>query len=461
MSLEPESNAAQLPEGFSDPGVVALLCRDGLAREALTRGLRARYPDSFLVSIGELQALVASQDALDDSEYQEGLVFQGLPVGEFLGPALESASALMGDLGLAPLADRGIRFLSNGELRKVLSLAALEGSAPILIIEDPFDGLDASSRAALSRAFQTRRDKAILLLLEHESDIPAYCRAAYVQDGSRLVDMRGSEGEALLRVRAEGDGPWGIRAETCLGSQEAPSSGGEIIMMRDVRLSYDGRLVFSLPLWRVMEGEHWLVQGPNGCGKSSLLGMVSGDNVKAYGQDVRIFGARKGSGESVWELKRSIGYLSRELHQRYRLDCSLLDTVLSGCFDSIGLYEKPTRSQDEAAKGLCACLGWDSRIWSTAFLESSFTRQRLALILRALIKLPRLLILDEPCQGLDDGQRESLLSSLEGLVAQARLTSLYVTHRHEEIPGYVSHRLGFADQGGAYLCSGGPISPGR
>jgi len=144
--------------------------------------------------------------------------------------------------------------------------------------------------------------------------------------------------------------------------------------------------------------------------------------------------------------------VSREFHLRYRVNLSLVDTVVSGCFDSIGLYEQPTRSQLERSRELCAAAGWGADDWNKGFLESPYAVQRLALILRALVKQPRLLILDEPCQGLDDAHREAFLESLSALVASSRVTSLYVTHRQEEIPAYVTDVLRFEAEGNSFVC---------
>lgn len=154
-----------------------------------------------------------------------------------------------------------------------------------------------------------------------------------------------------------------------------------------------------------------------------------------------ILGFKKGSGESVWDIKKGIGWVSRELHEQYRVNIPLVDVVVSGYFDTIGIYEKPSPVQSEQATRMLSLVGFNKEEIHKSFRESSYGEQRLALLLRAIIKLPTILILDEPTQGLDDHHRVQFQRGLEQLLKNIPITTLFVTHRAEEIPQWLTHQL--------------------
>lgn len=197
--------------------------------------------------------------------------------------------------------------------------------------------------------------------------------------------------------------------------------------MRGVGVSY-----YSVPVlrdidWTVLSGDHWRIIGPNGAGKSTLLSLITGDNPKGYGQDLHLFGRLRGSGETVWEIKERIGFVSGDFHLKYLVNQPLLAVVLSGFFDTIGLYDTPTNTQKELAELWCRRLGL-KELLHTPFFDLSFGHQRAALILRSLVKGPDLLILDEPCQGLDEAYTRWVLEVLEIMAAGSSSTILFVSH---------------------------------
>ena len=159
--------------------------------------------------------------------------------------------------------------------------------------------------------------------------------------------------------------------------------------------------------------------------------MLTGDHPQAYSNDLHLFGRRRGSGETVWDIKRNVGVVSARLHRDYRVGGSVEEVLLSGLFDSIGVYQKPEPSHRARAM---AWLDWLELgvTPSAAFRELSFGQQRLVLIARAAIKVPPLVVMDEPTSGLDAENRLRALELVESLCTQQKSTLLMVTHRADE-----------------------------
>ena len=191
---------------------------------------------------------------------------------------------------------------------------------------------------------------------------------------------------------------------------EMPSSASStvIIDLEDIHAYYGDKRVLESVTWRMTNFHHTLIEGPNGCGKSTLLSLICGENHMAYGQQVRLFGKQRGSGETVWEIKSRFGLVGNELHNKYVKGWRALDVVVSGLYDSVGLYDDSVASDRAVAREWLACLGladYEARYYH----ELSFGQQRLVLLARAMVKSPAVLILDEPCVGLDDYHRQLIL----------------------------------------------------
>ena len=215
------------------------------------------------------------------------------------------------------------------------------------------------------------------------------------------------------------------------GRSAADPQRRELIALRDGFARFGEKILFEHLDLDIDDGCHTLITGPNGCGKSTLLHIITGDNPKCYANDLRIFGVRRGSGESIWELKRHMGIVSPEIHRNHHIPGTARQVVLSGLFDSIGLYQKASAAQERMALQWLEWIGLPHKA-TQAFRRLAFAEQRLVLIARALIKLPRLLILDEPTQGLDEDNRHELLRLLEKIAAHQISTILYVSHRKDE-----------------------------
>ena len=216
-----------------------------------------------------------------------------------------------------------------------------------------------------------------------------------------------------------------------------------MIEMRGVNVAYGATQVLSDVHWIMRNGENWAITGPNGAGKSTLLKLITGDNLQGYANDLFLFGRPKGSGESVWEIKQHIGYVADDLQLRFQRKMSGFDMVCSGFFDSVGLYRRRSQRQKALARHWLAQTGV-SHLAARLFSQLSFGQQRMLLIVRAMVKTPRLLILDEPCNGLDVENRQRLLNMLDVIGRSGSTNLLYVSHRADEMPACISHQFHLA-----------------
>src|SRR5688572_13384763 len=118
--------------------------------------------------------------------------------------------------------------------------------------------------------------------------------------------------------------------------------------MKKVSVQYGDKIILDEVNWKVMKGERWLLSGPNGAGKSTLLSLITADNPKAYANSIFLFGKKRGSGESIWDIKKKIGFISPELHLFFDQGTSCFDVIASGLFDTIGLFRQLSAAQQRS-----------------------------------------------------------------------------------------------------------------
>jgi molybdate transport system ATP-binding protein len=433
----------------SSSGLTLLTGPNGSGKSTAARMLAARIVGSELLSAESQQAFYEAELARDESNFQEA-VDAGTTVGALLGAAARSHSLVDG-FRLEALWNRGYRLLSTGEARKVLLLAAVLRAPPLLVLDDPFEGLDVASCGELARAIVQAADHGCVLVVgtfaADRLPFPIEALREVIVLDKRRVAFRGSAAE--WRARAHDERRSHPSPPVHLGSFYAPADPTvPLVDLVRGRVAYGDEVVFSGLDFRVVPGEHTLVQGPNGSGKSSLLEMISGDHPQAYANDLHLFGRRRGTGETVWDIKKNVGVVSARMHRDYRVGGTVEEVLLSGLFDSIGVYVAPEPSHRARAR---AWLAWlDLGIAPGAsFRELSFGHQRLVLIARAAIKVPPLVIMDEPTANLDDDNRDRVLELIVSLCTQRASTLLFVTHREDE------RSFWDARVGGARLVLGG------
>lgn len=343
---------------------------------------------------------------------------------------------------LEHLAERGLKYLSTGELRKVLILKELEKNPGFLILDEPWDGLDKSSRKDLNKLITMLQNRGlpVILILNRDEDIHKNVTHIAFMHKNRLT-LQGPRDEILCseafnRVRHFS----GTLPDTLPGMDKSEPLNVPPVIMKDVSISFGDNRVLNKINWKVDQGEHYKITGPNGSGKSTLLKIITGDSNQSYGQDITLFGRKRGTGESIWDIKRHTGSVSSSLQKEYRVSISLLGVILSGFYDSIGLYTHPTQEEKELAL-MWLDLAKLSDKKDMPFKELSYGEQRMGLILRAMVKHPAVLILDEPCLGLDPVNREMVLLLLETIAHSGNTTLLWVSHREEDFLSSIKREL--------------------
>jgi molybdate transport system ATP-binding protein len=346
-------------------------------------------------------------------------------------------------LQIVPFFDRSLLSLSNGETQRVQLARALCYPVRLLILDEPFIGLDTTNRNHLQLVLQRlmRAGVPLLILTTRPEDLPRKVSHIIELSGCRVADL-GARKEYRIAKPSRASLKFG-RAKLNLRDFSAgtPHSGVRpLIRLRNVSVRYGRSVILKKVNWTVRSGESWAVLGPNGSGKTTLLSLLLGDNPQAYANDVFVFGRKRGSGESIWELKERIGWVSPELHLHFNEAMTCAAVVGSGFHDSVGLFEPPTRVQQ------AAIAFWLEHFQLTPFAEAplfglSVGLQRMALLARALVKRPALLVLDEPCQSLDAPHRELIIRTVNELIASSTAAVLYVTHRADELPRSINRAL--------------------
>lgn len=343
--------------------------------------------------------------------------------------------SLFRDFSIDALMDKLLVMLSSGELRRLQIVKALMTSPRVLIMDNPFIGLDAEMRHQLNELLKqliSERGLQLILVLSREDEIPDFITHV-VPVYNKVVG--GKIEKSLFPVATDVSCNIGGVAS---GGVDSSDGKDVIIELRNVTLRYGERVIFENLNWTVCRGERWALHGRNGSGKSALLSLICADNPQSYACDISLFGQRRGKGESIWDIKRRIGYVSPEMHRAYLKDLPSIEIVASGLHDSIGLYKRPRPEQMEVCKEWMQVFGIEELAERT-FLTLSSGEQRLVLLARAFVKDPELLILDEPLHGLDTQRREQVRGIIDQFCIRPEKTLIMVTHYPEELPSCITH----------------------
>ncbi len=317
---------------------------------------------------------------------------------------------------------QSLKSMSSGEQKKALLHYLLQEQPNFLILDNPFDNLDKASQTGLRKMLlQIAKNTSLVLLLSRQEDLLSFIEFRYVLQRNNLLPYTQEN----------------IQEKTAIFKRPIPTSLGQfpletnpLISLKNISVAYNNKPILKQINWEIKVGEFWQLKGENGSGKTTLLSMITGENSKGYGQDLYIFGKKKGSGESIWDIKKKIGYVTPALTDLFLGYHSVEHMLISGFFDSVGLYKQPNRMQQLLANEWLQLIHMQN-LKDTYFHELSLGQQRMVMTVRAMIKHPPLLILDEPTVGLDDESAQRFVALINQFANESTTSIIFVSHRSE------------------------------
>ena len=367
---------------------------------------------------------VDAEDALTVQDYFQSLGFELEP------------SSLFELLGLKSLLYKRLIQLSNGENKRVQLAMALLQKPDVLLLDNPFLGLDIEARNTLNGILESLAKKEISIIMVTSTQlIPEIVTDVLAHNTNNQFHLHSSE--TYLQSQ-EFELPQ-IKIDKLLLEQLIADEDADFelaVKMKNVHVQYGENIILDKINWTVAKGERWCLSGPNGAGKSTLLSLINADNPQAYANEIYLFDKRRGRGESIWDIKKRIGYVSPELHLFFDSSITTFDAIASGLFDTIGLFRAVNEEQAKTINSWIKLLKID-QLGNQLLHNLPLGKQRLVLLARALVKNPPLLILDEPAQGLDEEQSALFKNIIEQICEHSNKTLIYVTHLKTEIPSCV------------------------
>jgi molybdate transport system ATP-binding protein len=335
-------------------------------------------------------------------------------------------------LRLGHLLDSSILKLSNGETRRLALALGLLRQPEIFLMDQPMTGLDQESREAFGDFLKAIISKGIHVLITASSaEIPdGITHVGKINPGGNIQTWGKDNFPKLENQKSEV--PWDLATLENL-VENFPKVEGEVVKLDQVSIRYGEKTILDRVNWTIQAGECWQLKGKNGSGKSTLISLLIGENPQAYSQNFWLFGRKRGSGESIWELKKPIGFVAPELVRFFPANQTVRKVILSGFFDTMGLFKKTSTEQENLA------LEWIRLFQLESFAQLPIQRipleqQRWTLLARALIKQPKLLILDEASQGMDERQRVIFRETVQKILELTQITLIYVSHYQEDLP---------------------------
>jgi molybdate transport system ATP-binding protein len=377
-----------------------------------------------------------SEDALTAEQYLQAIK------PNTHSPVYWSFEKTISALNLQHLRDKQVIKLSNGETKRLMIAAALLKNPTLLLLDNPLTGLDIATRLYFNTLLTEISASGVTLVMASSAhEIPDIINNVAVLENG-IINQTLDKQQFLADLGSHPEKP-NVDADALkalISTNAPPHHYTKIVAMNNVVIRYGEKTILSHINWNINPGERWALLGPNGAGKSTLLSLINGDNPQAYANDIVLFDKKRGTGESIWDIKSKIGFVSPELYQYFPTDNSCLQVIESGFYDTLGLFRQSSLAKAALALSWMKALEIDK--YARVLLKNiPASAQRLCLLARALIKNPALLIFDEPCQGLDDHQQLHFKTVVDTICSISKVTLIYVTHYQHEIPESVGKVL--------------------
>ena len=388
-------------------------------------------------------------DAENSPTLREVLTNQIRPVGtidprsyELPPPSIsqEQLEEVATTLHIRHLLDRRLVSLSNGETRRTLLINSFLKNPKVLLLDNPYMGIDVQGRALLHQVIDTIAQSGVQIILVSSPDELPSCITHIVELREGKIMQKVKKADFVHKNASQEKPIIDVEMLEKLQNQAPKEDFSDAINMRNIEVLYGKNKVLDHINWQIKRGEKWALLGPNGSGKSTLLSLINADNPQSYTNDFDLFDRKRGSGESIWDIKKRIGFVSPELHLYFTKSTQVYKAVASGLFNTNGLYQSLSMEDKTKALDYLKLLNIN-HLANKLFQELSSGEQRQVLLARALIKNPPLLILDEPCQGLDRKSMEFFRDLVNEICVKFNKTLIYVSHYQDEIPTCVNQFL--------------------
>ena len=364
-----------------------------------------------------------------DLEEQRGALFSAIAIRH-----LVKEEVLYDHFKVPTSNNHSLTTSSSGEQRRALLQHILISNPSYIIVDNIFESLDAAGQQTIVSALcRVAAHTLIIQLLYRKIDCLSFIDTVYTIRNSTVIS------EQPRNVFTQSPDKQIQFSEVIPPPLNNPAVLNDtLVKMENISVKFNGRPILQNINWEIKKGEFWQLTGPNGSGKTTLLSMIIGDSSKGYGQRLYLFGKKKGTGETVWDIKQHIGYFTCSVADEFPRMDSVERMLLSGFVDSIGLYTLPSDQQIKLAGQWLVLLGL-YEIRKQPFRLLSLAQQRMVLIARAMVKHPPLLILDEPTAGLDDDSAQLFIGLINKISAETGTAIVYVSHRQEDglLPGKI------------------------
>ena len=404
-------------------------------------GQRVTHGDIITLSFRDIYSAAQLRDMYYQQRFNSFNSDEAPMVAEVLEGYKDSLGSRMAAVcGIEDMMDKRTIALSSGQTRKLHIFRAVMKKPKYLVIENPFIGLDPASREQVGEMLAVLPSMGIVCMyaVSDVEDIPYDVTHVLPIKKRHIFPMQEKDifikdDLFIQRLFQYVEKSYDVFPSPLY---DLPSYD-VAVEMKGVGVSYGGREILRDVNWTVRVGEKWSLTGGNGSGKSTLLSLICGDNPQAYANDITLFDRRRGTGESIWDIKKRIGYVSPEMHTCYMEDIKCVEVVASGLYDTIGLFRRPGEEHLSLSREWLAVFGAEN-LAEKPFLSTSFGEQRLVLLVRAFVKNPQLLILDEPFHGLDAVCKARVQKIIEDFCVQKDKTLIMVSHYERDIPPCVT-----------------------